>query len=146
MLCCSDGQVRTEFSYSTKHSTERGVWGTLNAQNPLSILAVRLTRDLLYTCARKLEFMILILTVDDFASRSLGRRSLRSCANRLRAWPENCNRCWTKRGDMDKNPNQSNEEDLSARLCETRQALEELRNYQGAQIQLVTSRQVNLRE
>ena len=71
---------------------------------------------------------------------------MRSCANSLRAWPENCNRCWTKRGDMDKNPNQSNEEDLSARLCETRQVLEELRNYQGAQIQLVTSRQVNLRE
>ena len=47
---------------------------------------------------------------------------------------------------MDKNPNQSNEEDLSARLRETRQVLEELRNYQGAQIQLVTSRQVNLRE
>ena len=47
---------------------------------------------------------------------------------------------------MDKNPNQSNEEDLSARLCETRQVLEELRNYQGAQIQLITSRQVNLRE
>ncbi|MBH9984067.1 hypothetical protein [Bifidobacterium asteroides] len=47
---------------------------------------------------------------------------------------------------MDKNPNQSNEEDLSARLCETRQALEELRNYQGAQIQLVTSHQVNRKE
>ena len=47
---------------------------------------------------------------------------------------------------MDKNPNQSNEEDLSAQLRETRHVLEELRNYQGAQIQLVTSRQVNLRE
>ena len=47
---------------------------------------------------------------------------------------------------MDKNPNQSNEEDLSARLCETRQALEELRNQHGVQIQFVTSRQVNLRE
>lgn len=33
-MCCSDGQVRTEFSYSTKHSTERGVGislqGTVN--------------------------------------------------------------------------------------------------------------------
>ena len=47
---------------------------------------------------------------------------------------------------MDKNPNQSNEEDLSARLCETRQALEELRNYQGAQIHLATSSQVNRKE
>ena len=47
---------------------------------------------------------------------------------------------------MDENPNQSNEEDLSAQLRETRQVLEELRNYQGAQIQLVTSHQVNLRE
>ena len=115
-------------------------------QTLLAARALNLIRDPLYTYTRKLEFLILILTVDDFASRSLGRRSLRSCANRLRAWPENCNRCWTKRGDMDKNPNQSNEEDLSARLCETRQVLEELRNYQGAQIQLVTSRQVNLRE
>ena len=115
-------------------------------QTLLAPRALNLIRDPLYNCTRKLEFLILILTVDDFASRSLGRRSLRSCANSLRSWPENCNRCWTKRGDMDKNPNQSNEEDLSARLCETRQVLEELRNYQGAQIQLVTSRQVNLRE
>ena len=113
-------------------------------QTLLAPRAVKLMRDPLYTYTRKLEF--LILTVDNFASRALGRRPSRSCANRLRAWPENCNRCWTKRGDMDKNPNQSNEEDLSARLCETRQVLEELRNYQGAQIQLVTSRQVNLRE
>ena len=68
----------------------------------------------LYTYTRKLEF--LILTVDDFASRSLGRRPSRSCANRLRAWSGNCNRCWKKRGDMDENPHQNNEEDLSARL------------------------------
>ena len=47
---------------------------------------------------------------------------------------------------MDENPNQSNEEDLSARLRGTRQVLEELRNYRSAQIQFVTSRQVNLRE
>ena len=113
-------------------------------QTLLAPRALNLIRDPLYTYTRKLEF--LILTVDDFASRSLGRRPSRSCANRLRAWPGNCNRCRTKRGDMDENPNQSNEEDLSAQLRETRQVLEELRNYQGAQIQLVTSRQVNLRE
>ena len=35
---------------------------------------------------------------------------------------------------MDENPNRSNEAGLSARLRETRQVLEELRNYQGAQI------------
>lgn len=47
---------------------------------------------------------------------------------------------------MDENPNQSDEEDLSAQLRETRQVLEELRNYKGAQIQLATSSQVNLKE
>ena len=47
---------------------------------------------------------------------------------------------------MDKNPNQSNEEDLSARLCETRHVLEELGNYQGTQMHLAISSQVNLRE
>lgn len=67
-------------------------------QTLLAPRAVKLMRDPLYTYTRKLEFLILILTVDDFASRSLGRRSLRSCANRLRAWSENRNRCWTKRG------------------------------------------------
>ena len=115
-------------------------------QTLLAPRALNLIRDPLYTYTRKLEFLILILTVDDFASRSLGRRSLRSCANRLRAWPENCNRCWTKRGDMDKNPNQSNEEDLSAQLRETRHVLEELGNYQGTQMHLATSSQVNRKE
>ena len=47
---------------------------------------------------------------------------------------------------MDENPNQSNEEDLSARLRETRQVLEELRNYRSAQIQLISSSQLNLKE
>ena len=47
---------------------------------------------------------------------------------------------------MDENPNQSNEEDLSAQLRETRHALEELGNYQGTQMHLATSSQVNLRE
>ena len=47
----------------------------------------------LYTYTRKLEFLTLILTVDNFASRSLGRHSSRSYANRLRAWSGNCNRC-----------------------------------------------------
>ena len=47
---------------------------------------------------------------------------------------------------MDKNPNQSNEEDLSAQLRETRHVLEELGNYQGAQIHLATSSQVNRKE
>ena len=83
-------------------------------QTLLAPRALNLIRDPLYTYTRKLEF--LILTVDDFASRSLGRRPSRSCANRLRAWSGNCNRCWKKRGDMDENPHQNNEEDLSARL------------------------------
>ena len=113
-------------------------------QTLLAPRAVKLMRDPLYTYTRKLEF--LILTVDNFASRALGRRPSRSCANRLRAWPENCNRCWTKRGDMDKNPNQSNEEDLSAQLRETRHVLEELGNCQGTQIHLATSSQVNRKE
>ena len=47
---------------------------------------------------------------------------------------------------MDENPNQGNEEDLSARLRETRQVLEELRNYRSAQIQLTSSSQLNLKE
>ena len=47
---------------------------------------------------------------------------------------------------MDENPNQSNKEDLSARLRETRQVLEELRNYRSAQIQLISSSQLNLKE
>ena len=47
---------------------------------------------------------------------------------------------------MDENPNQGNEEDLSARLRETRQVLEELRNYRSAQIQLISSSQLNLKE
>ena len=115
-------------------------------QTLLAPRALNLIRDPLYTYTRKLEFLILILTVDNFASRSLGRRSSRSCANRLRAWSGNCNRCRTKQGDMDENPNQGNEEDLSARLRETRQVLEELRNYRSAQIQLTSSSQVNLKE
>lgn len=45
---------------------------------------------------------------------------------------------------MDENPNQG--EDLSARLRETRQVLEELRNYRSAQIQLTSSSQLNLKE
>ena len=85
-------------------------------QTLLAPRAVNLMRDTLYSYTRKLEFLILILTVDNFASRLLGRRSSRSCANRLRAWSGNCNRCWKKRGDMDENPRQNNEEDLSARL------------------------------
>ena len=40
---------------------------------------------------------------------------------------------------MDENPNQGNEEELSARLRETRQVLKELRNYRSAQIQLTSS-------
>ncbi|OZG64889.1 hypothetical protein [Bifidobacterium fermentum] len=47
---------------------------------------------------------------------------------------------------MDENQNQSDAESLSAQLRETRQVLEELRNYQGAQIQLASSSQVNLKE
>ena len=47
---------------------------------------------------------------------------------------------------MDENPNQNNKEDLSARLRETRQVLEELRNYRSAQIQLISSSQLNLKE
>ena len=47
---------------------------------------------------------------------------------------------------MDENPNQSNEEDLSAQLRETRHVLEELGNYQGTQIHLATSSQVNRKE
>ena len=47
---------------------------------------------------------------------------------------------------MDENPNQSNEEDLSAQLRETRHVLEELGNYQGTQMHLATSSQVNRKE
>ena len=47
---------------------------------------------------------------------------------------------------MDENPNRSNEAGLSARLRETRQVLEELRNYRSAQIQLISSSQLNLKE
>ena len=47
---------------------------------------------------------------------------------------------------MDENSNQNNKEDLSARLRETRQVLEELRNYRSAQIQLTSSSQLNLKE
>ncbi|WP_288804708.1 hypothetical protein [uncultured Bifidobacterium sp.] len=46
---------------------------------------------------------------------------------------------------MDENPNQNNEEDLSTRLRETRHLLKELRN-SGAQIQLTSSSQLNLKE
>ncbi len=47
---------------------------------------------------------------------------------------------------MDENSNQNNKEDLNARLRETRQVLEELRNYRSAQIQLISSSQLNLKE
>ncbi|WP_445338100.1 hypothetical protein [Bifidobacterium sp. ESL0822] len=47
---------------------------------------------------------------------------------------------------MGKNPNQSNEENLSAQLRETRHLLEELGNYQGTQMHLATSSQVNRKE